>query len=171
MYRTNPVACDYALASEDAEYFKAVCVLPFAYRRELLARFEAENGTPALIEVFAQFMGMANSVVANNREMAEMLLISVGHCDERTAESANLPTIFGALHGVVLANRARSQGGMCEGCAYRLATPANQSPITSLDAADALEECSARFMCHVRGLDDEGEPTRLCAGFAQLSTR
>jgi hypothetical protein len=165
---TNPTACDYALASEDADFLKAVSLLPSQERRDLLSRYKQRNGLTALLDVFAQFIGLANSVVTNNREMAELLLITEGGCTERTAESAHLPTIFGALHGAELANQVERPKALCEGCAFRLGTPANQSPITTCDASWSAET-DDRFMCHVRGLDDDGEPTRLCAGYAAIT--
>lgn len=81
-----------------------------------------------------------------------------------TAEQANLPTMFGALQGVVLAATVDPRG-TCAGCAYRLGTPANTSPVTTSDAIYCRQELS-RFYCHA-DLDDQGNPVRTCVGHAK----
>jgi hypothetical protein len=159
-------ATDYALTASEAEYLKAVCLLPAAERAELLARYSDEHGTAALLHIFTAFVGLANSVVANNREACEMILIIDGHMWPEQAAHANLPTIFGALQGVQLAARVR-QSKTCQGCAFRLGTCANQSPITTADAI-WCEETDDAFLCHERGLDADGNPTRACVGYAQV---
>lgn len=78
-----------------------------------------------------------------------------------SAEKINLPSLFGAMNGVLLAAKVDPKGA-CHGCAYRLGTAANQSPCTSLDAEYTLQNLDP-FMCHA-DLDDKGEPTRPCVG-------
>lgn len=55
--------------------------------------------------------------------------------------------------------------GTCPGCAYRLGTPANTSPVTTSDAIYCRQELS-RFYCHA-DLDDQGNPVRTCVGHAK----
>ena len=63
------------------------------------------------------------------------------------AEKINLPTLFGALHGVVLAAGVKSDK-TCGGCAFRLGTPANQSPITTGDADWYFHPGEGDCLCH-----------------------
>ncbi|WP_143501540.1 hypothetical protein, partial [Pseudomonas aeruginosa] len=113
--------------------------------------------------LFAQVLGMANAVAENCRAMVELILIERGE-HPHTAEQANLPTMFGALQGVVLAATVDPRG-TCAGCAYRLGTPANTSPVTTTDAIYCRQELS-RFYCHA-DLDDQGNPVRTCVGHAK----
>lgn len=156
------LADDYSMSIEDAQELLGTVCLPFDIRQKLIGRYYKEHGLLALVNLFAQFIGMANSVVVNNREMAELILISQGGMWPQEAERANLPTIFGALNGVLLASKV-DQGKMCEGCAFRLGTPANQSPITAIDAGHCLSE-GVNFLCHDV---EDGQPKRLCRGFAR----
>ena len=118
------------------------------------------------MELFSQFIGMANSVIENNREMLELFLITECHVHPYTAEKINLPTLFGALNGIEIAERVE-ESKTCTGCAFRRGTCANQSPITTIDAKDAVEGDIGQFMCHT-DLDDNMEPTHKCIGYAQL---
>lgn len=79
------------------------------------------------------------------------------------------PTIFGALNGVVLAEGI-DPAPLCPGCAFRQGTAANQIPSTTCDADFCSHPDEQPFMCHA-GLDERGEPTRGCPGFAQLRAR
>jgi hypothetical protein len=89
--------CDYQMNDRDADALRAAAVLPHEFRRKLLAKHLREYSRAALVDLFSQFIGLANSVVANNREMVEMLLVIEGKMHPQTAEKANLPTVFGAL--------------------------------------------------------------------------
>lgn len=161
---TDPKATDYAISDDDARELLGVVTLPHEYRSMLLTKYAAERGTVALAELFSQFIGLANSVVANNREMAEMLLITEAKMHPHEAEKVNLPTLFGALNGVILA-RGVDQSKTCGGCAFRLGTCANQSPSTTCDA-DWCSDGEVQFMCH-EDLDPAGNPTQKCTGFTQ----
>lgn len=161
-------ASDYAMTNEQAEALKGIALLPHADRVRALRLYAKHFGQRGLVDLFAHFIGMANSVVANNREMVELFLASEGIVHPEKVHHVNLPTIFGALVGVGLANSVE-QAKTCGTCAYRLASPPNQSPSTTLDAAYQVEE-RADFMCHER-LDEREEPTTLCAGHAQRAAR
>jgi hypothetical protein len=160
-----PKAIDYAMSDAQADALKGATLLPFDIRQRALQAYLAEHGPTALIDLFAQFIGLANSVVASNREMIEIILVVEGGEHPYSAEKANLPTIFGALCGVALANSV-NQKKLCHGCAFRLGTAANQSPVTTCDADYAQSEIGLDFMCHEK-LDDAGNPKAICAGYAQ----
>jgi hypothetical protein len=138
-------------------------LLPFDLRVQLLQQYLTKHGVDALTQLFAQFIGMANSVVANNREMAELVLISEGNVHPHTAEKINLPTLFGAAMGAKN-SLGIAQGPLCIGCAYRIGSAANQSPVTTIDAQSCKED-GEKFMCH-ENLDGSGKPTKLCVGHA-----
>lgn len=95
-------ACDYRIPADAAEHLKGVVVLPAATRRELLARYVEEHGAAALADLFAEFIGLSNSVVENSRECIEYMGILALHPDPE--HRPNLPTVFGALCGVALVN-------------------------------------------------------------------
>lgn len=159
------LSCDYdGLSLADAEYLKSVTLLPVDLRRELLERYVAEHGASALLEIFAQFVGLANSVVLNNEDMVHLLGWISGELHPDGGIPPNLPTIFGALQGVGVAALA-GDAATCNGCAYRRGAIANQSPITTLDAVTCVDD-RQRFMCHERELTDDGEPTLTCIGYA-----
>lgn len=158
------LATDYTLTTEEANFLTMLVCVRQPERLALLEQRRRTHGVDATITLLAQAIGMANSVVANNREMIELLLITKGGEHPYTAEQANLPTMLGALQGVEIVagiDPART----CEGCAYRLGTAANQSPVTSSDAKYVLE-VPTDFLCH-EDVDDHGNPKHLCRGFAQ----
>nr|WP_139181169.1 hypothetical protein [Pseudomonas aeruginosa] len=130
---------------------------------QLNAKVAAQRDPATMLDLFAQVLGMANAVAENCRAMVELILIERGE-HPHTAEQANLPTMFGALQGVVLAATVNPRG-TCAGCAYRLGTPANTSPVTTSDAIYCRQELS-RFYCHA-DLDDQGNPVRTCVGHAK----
>lgn len=161
----EPKACDYALPKEGADILRGAVLLPADMRRKLLRRYLRSHDVPALIDLFAQFIGLANSVIANNREMIELHHITENGMHPNQAEQINLPNLFGALHGVELALGV-DQAKVCGGCAFRLGAPANQCQPTTADAAWCLINESDPFFCH-EDMDDSGRPKHLCRGFAQ----
>jgi len=159
--------CDYAMSPADADNLRGIVLLPHDLRIMALRRVALKGKTRAqIVDLFAAFIGMANSVVENNREMIEMELVTAGGFHPNTAEKINLPTIFGALGGVAVAAGCQSPK-RCGGCAYRLGTPANQSPCTTLDAEQCADEREL-FHCHEE-FDDAGNPVRVCAGWAEAT--
>jgi hypothetical protein len=159
----EPVAIDYALTDGQSDALSGAVLLPVDLRREILAKLPKA----ALVELFAQFIGLANSVVANNREMIELAGIISGEMHPDKAHQINLPTIFGALVGAKLANAAATDK-VCAGCAYRLGTPANQSPVTTCDADWCDKGSGYDFMCH-EDLDESGNPTHICRGHGRVT--
>jgi len=106
---------------------------------------------------------MANAVAENCRSMTELILIEEG-MHPHSAEKANLPTMFGALQGVILADGVDPRG-TCASCAYRLGTPANTSPITTTEASYCQSELQ-KFFCHAE-FNEAGEPIKQCVGHAK----
>ncbi|MFT0517320.1 hypothetical protein [Pseudomonas faucium] len=133
-------------------------------RRTMVRQVLEQHGTERLVEMLAQFIGMANSVVANCAEMSDMVLIHECGVHPDKFDSVNLPTIFGACQGVKIASKC-DPAGACHGCAYRLGSIANQSPITTSDA-EFMAHDRKGFMCHAE-LDERGEPLRVCVGHAK----
>jgi hypothetical protein len=166
MRADHATAVDYTITRPDAENLRGIVLLPADIRQMALKKYVERHGVGDLIALFSQFIGLANSVVANNREMVEIILITEGGMWPNSAEQANLPTIFGALNGVVIADGI-DQSKLCEGCAFRVGTSANQSPVTTCDADWQSHPGNANFMCHM-DMDNEGQPKKACAGFAQL---
>lgn len=156
----------YAISRADAEMLMGATGLPLEARLMVLRHHLADRSADAVLDLFAQFIGLANSVVENNREMVEIVLMVEGGMSDRMAEKINLPTIFGALQGIRLADGV-DQSALCQGCAFRPGTPANQSPSTTCDADYCAHPGEANFMCHA-DMDERGEPTRACPGWAQL---
>lgn len=153
----------YTITPAVAEILMGAVGLKDGVRREVLDKLLGDRA--AVLETFVQFIGLAQSVVENNREMIEIILITEGGLTDREAEKANLPTIFGALNGARLA-WGIDPAGLCHGCAFRSGSCANQSPITTTDAHDCSQPGEDNFMCH-ENLDDRGNPTKACAGFAK----
>ncbi len=155
---------EYSFTNEQADALLAMCIQSTGKRARLLRRYYEQHGAAGIISLFANFIGMANSAIANNREMIELLLIIEGGMPPNVVEAANLPTIAGALHGVKLANSV-NQKKTCGGCAYRLGAPANQSPVTTADAGWSRRN-GTDFLCHEK-LDENCQPYTLCRGYAQ----
>jgi hypothetical protein len=157
---------DYNIRPRDAEWLSGTVMLPLDIRRLSLIKFVEQHGPEALLEAFAQFMGLANSVSANGASMCSLTRIMDGteHPD-RPEERVNMPTPFGALQGAILAAKSDTPA-RCATCAFRLGTIANQSPITTADADYCSHPGEQEFFCH-EGAGDNDHPTRACAGFAQ----
>jgi hypothetical protein len=157
---------DYRMTDEDAAQILGVSSLPHDIRVLALKRYAATWGQPALIELFSSMLGMANSVIENCKEHAQDILVTHYGCYPEEAEKINFPTLFGAAAGVKLANANKAKN-TCHGCAFRHGTVANQCASTTSDADYCLDGASGDFMCH-ENLDDAGEPTKICRGYANI---
>lgn len=157
-------ADDYSMTPEHAKWLKGASLLDLELRREVLAKMLDEVGPAGLVEAFAQFIGLANSVVSNSHDFLELAAIVHGDMHPYQAEKINFPTIFGALMGVPLAEFGCDQA--CHGCAFRLGSAANQSPATTVDADWCGHPGEQPFMCHEDM--DKGEPTKICQGWLRL---
>lgn len=157
---------EYSMTPTDASELACIVTLDLANRCDALGRYAQRHGSQRLVELFAQFIGMANSVSANCAEMSDMVLISECGVHPDRFDSANLPTIIGACNGVVLAAKCDPVGA-CYGCAYRLGSIANQSPVATADA-DFMAHDQKGFLCHAY-VDEVGEPTKVCVGHAKAN--
>jgi hypothetical protein len=155
----------YEITAADAGALLGASGLPVDLRREILAHYAKENGAEALVALFANFIGLANSVVANCHDALEIFGMAHLGMHPYEAEKLNLPTIDGALFGVRLTAGVEVDG-ICDGCAFRLGSHANQSPLTTCDADFCSHPGEVDFMCH-EALDDKGAPTKGCAGWAR----
>ncbi|MDG9927466.1 MULTISPECIES: hypothetical protein [unclassified Pseudomonas] len=154
-------ATDYSITAADAKELAGAVLLPADLRRKVLEKMRTQRTADQMLDLFVQILGMANAVAENCRAMVEMILVTEGGMHPHTAEQANLPTMFGALMGVQLADGVDPKG-TCHGCAYRLGTPANTSHPTVDDAAYCREQ-GKKFFCHAE-MDDLGQPTKTCIG-------
>ena len=158
-------AAEYALTEDQASWLAGIVQFPQEMRAEVLSAMLEREGPQAIVNAFAGFIGLANSVAENCRdwlELAGMLHADLGPYE---AEKINCPTIFGALMGVRLAKHGCAEA--CAGCAFRLGTAANQSPCTTDDADWCGHPGEQPFMCH-EDIDEAGEPTKICKGWLKL---
>jgi hypothetical protein len=153
----------YSLTKDEAVNLGAMSFMPHDMRLELLEKYHREHGTAALIRMFSQFVALTKSIEENTREFIEMYLICECNHTPENAEKINLPTILGACQGAQMAIPPTK--GMCDGCAFRIGTAANQSIVTTADATYCSED-RVKFMCH-ESLDERGEATKPCAGYAR----
>lgn len=163
-----PANCEYSMTRDDAIELAGIAQFDLAMRREALTGYLQRNGSQRLVELLAQFIGMANSVAENCAEMSDQVLIEECGVHPDKFTSVNLPTIIGACQGVQIASKCDPKGA-CHGCAYRLGSIANQSPITTCDA-EFMAHDRKGFMCHAH-LDEQGEPTKVCVGHAKAATQ
>lgn len=160
--------CEYSMSRDDATDLAGIAQFAFEMRRETLTVYLQRNGSQRLVELMARLVGMANSVAENCAEMSGQVLIEECGVHPDKFERVNLPTIIGACHGVLSASKCDPKGA-CHGCAYRLGSIANQSPITTCDA-EFMAHDRKGFMCHAH-LDEVGDPTKVCVGHAKAATQ
>lgn len=157
-------ALEYELKAVEAEFLLKVVEASTQEREVMLSRYANAAGAEDVIRLLSQLIGCANAVIENCRVGAIDLLITEGGLHPHVAEDINLPTLAGAMAGVKLAAEVDPRG-VCSGCVYRHGTHANQSPVTTEDAA--YSACGSRkFMCH-ENLDHRGSPTQVCIGHAK----
>lgn len=162
-------ATDYDIAPEVATLLMGIALLPAAERRNALVYLGRQFGAGALIDAFAQFVGLANSVASNASEHAQNLLVEMGQVHPHTAEQINMPNIVGALQGLQLVPGI-DPAPLCHGCAFRKGSIANQCFPTTLDAELCSQPHERPFMCH-EDVDEQGKPKCACRGFAQARAR
>lgn len=153
-----PAQQDYYLTIADASLLVDIIQKSDAERHAALLKLPKDR----LVWMFAEFIGLANAVVANNREMVELILIQENVVHPHRSHQVNLPTIAGALTGVE--NAALSGGAdVCGSCAFRLGTVANQCETTAIDVSGCLDD-DERFLCH-EDVDDADRPKHSCRGW------
>lgn len=156
---------EYQLTDDQASWLAGIVQFDPEMRREALAAMMKQEGADALIDAFAGFIGLANSVAENCREWLQLAGMLHGDLGPFEAEKLNCPTVFGALMGVKLAKHGCDDA--CHGCAFRLGSAANQSPSTTSDADWCGHPGEDPFMCH-EDLDERGQPTKVCQGWLRL---
>lgn len=135
-------------------------------RLEILLRYAVQEGAEALLELFADLTELSEQVIENGKEHAIELLIQETDLHPYSAEKVAYPSLKGALVGILQAERVppHARARVCQGCAYRACTVANQCFETQQDTNMVLENAS-NFLCHARGIDEvSGEPMRPCIG-------
>lgn len=157
----------YSFTKKQAEGLAGCVVSTNEIRVLWLKKYHDKNGIDSLLSMMANFIGMTNSVIKNNREVIETALITDAKYHPHEAEKINLPTPFGALIGAMNAVGV-DQEKTCEGCAFRKGTVASQCAPTQTDVIGCIED-QQPFMCHYN-MDDDDKPTRKCRGFTQLKT-
>jgi hypothetical protein len=157
---------EYTLTREQAMTLGGAAGLSRDIRKMIFEKIAKDEGVAALADLFAQFMGLANSVVENNRQALELFGLCHLGMEPWEAEKLNLPTIFGACNGAAI-SQGIEQDGLCHGCAFRLGSAANQSPSTTCDADFCAHPGEQPFMCHEDMIDAE-PPSKACAGFSRL---
>lgn len=158
-------ATDYEIRPDLASLLYGVATMPFEERVLALGAIGHKYGARELLELFAQFIGLANSVAENAKEHAQDLLIVMGGVHPHTAEKINMPCVLGALNGLHLVEGIDT-ATVCHGCAFRKGAIANQCWSTTMEAEQCTTPGEANFMCH-EDMDELGKPTKGCRGFAQ----
>lgn len=158
----------YSFDKETREMLMGAVGMPRDVMVEILEHHLEHKSAGHAIDVLADFIIMARTVVENNREMIEDFLVMAAVLHPHESAKINLPTLFGALNGLELAEEV-DQNRVCAGCAYRVGTCANQSPVTTCDA-DWQQKNDDMFWCH-ENLKDDGSPSRKCTGFLQQRKR
>ena len=155
----------YEFSQDDRYNLGALHLLPREHRITIMNKYLGTHGITALLNFFANYVGLTNSLLHNAEEMAIMTCITEGKMNPTSAEKINLPSLLGAFNGMALSS-GTDQSKLCGTCAYRHGSIANQCLITVSDAISCQEGRDGHFMCH-ENLDDKGEPTQACAGYAQ----
>lgn len=146
---------DHNMSKRDAKELRGIPLLPREIRIQFLHKFYGRKTKSELIELLADFVGIANQITKSSEEVIAALL------KPEDAARLNMPTLDGALAGVQLA--VDPVPGMCHGCAFRQGSAGNASPVTTWDAEDILKN-GGKFMCHAK-FDKRGKNSKLCAGF------
>lgn len=157
----------YKFEKEIREMLMGAVGMPRDVMVEILEHHLGHRSAGHAIDVLTDFIIMARTVVENNRLMIEDFLVQEDVLHPHQASKINLPTLFGALNGLGLADGV-DQDKLCSGCAYRIGSPANTSPVTTCDA-DWQQQNDDMFWCHK---DMDGDtPTRKCIGFLKKKAK
>lgn len=146
---------NYILSRADAQFLIDLLSLPLDEQEKELNNKARNN----VYRLFLQFIALTHSVMRNNFEVVK------SDIDPAMHNRISLPTIFGALNGIVLANGI-DPSTLCPTCAYRIGTPANQTLPVAIDAMWCASKLDEPFYCHA-DKSPEGYPTKACAGYAQ----
>ncbi len=89
-------ATDHNIHPDLAKELRAIAAVPMDLRRPALRRLAAKIGNAAMVDLFGEFIGLANQVAFNACEQAKDLLVLQGHVWPHEAERINMPCILGA---------------------------------------------------------------------------
>lgn len=156
---------DYEIDLIAANALKGALLMPHDLRVKVLTHLSEMRSERLMIELFSQFIGLANSVLANSRDFLEIAGIVYGDLGPYEAEKINFPTLFGALNGLALTQFGCDK--CCSGCAFVKGTHANQSPSTTIDADWCGDAGQPVFSCH-EDVGEDGEPTKICQGWLRM---
>jgi hypothetical protein len=151
----------YSISPEESALLLGALHLPERERTETLVRF---LDGPNASRLLSQFMGLAAGVYQNAREFMEIEIVVQTGEYPHSVEKWNFPTLTGALLGIRTSHGVK-QDGLCEGCAFRLGTHANQCESTNIDARGQCAPGEPPFLCHMT--EDGKEPHSPCVGWAR----
>lgn len=117
-------------------------------------------------EVLIHLVELSEQVIGNAEEHAIGMLIAEGNMHPHQAEKINFPSLKGAALGLAAAEcvAADARQRLCDGCAYRQGTVANQCMPTQTDAQWAID-LDHDFSCHINGYDEATDTsTQPCVG-------
>src|SRR3954470_16675722 len=99
---------DYSMTVEQARDLIGAAVMPAQYRKQLLRHMMKGRGAEAMIDLFAEFIGLSNAVAHNCRAMIteHHRQAAIGNIPPDKLDQLNLPDVVGALRGVILADGA-----------------------------------------------------------------
>lgn len=155
---------NYVFTEDQMRFLGGLVILPHNDRVEILHRiYQDLNYKPEdMIEMFSNFIDLANTVVENCDEHIRLYAITEMGMHPNDADRINMPSILGAVKGVEI-TQGLDQAKMCHGCAFRRGSVANTCLVTTMDT-EYCEENLDVFMCH-ENLTDNGNPTKKCRGF------
>lgn len=136
-------------------------------RAVFLTQQLSQKSSDELVQLFTAFFDLSELFTKACVEAIEVhVLANTDIYPDRM--NINVPSLEGALHGQLLAQKAPNKSVLCKGCAYRCGTFANFSAYTLTDVGEALEQDKI-FYCH-EGIDEarnDFSKAKPCKGWAQ----
>ncbi|MCG2572266.1 hypothetical protein LVY74_01675 [Acinetobacter sp. ME22] len=145
---------------------------PKAERLNAIQAIFADKSKDEVLAAFHSVFWTGVDYAASCDETLHLHLVTTGDIHPYTVEKLNMPSFQGALHGLILAQKAPKQAVLCESCAYRCGTLANHSLTTQADLAYAIKNEKV-FYCHkdIENLDcptsEDRKRMKPCKGWAQ----
>lgn len=146
--------------------------LPEAERLQAIKDNFSAKTHDDLLNLLGNVLNVAVNYAQSCDETLHLHLVTTGDIHPYTVEKLNMPNFHGALHGLILAQKAPKQAVLCESCAYRCGTLANHSLGTQGDLAHAIKNGEV-FYCHkdIENLDcptsEDRKRMKPCKGWAQ----
>lgn len=152
----------YAFTREESCNLASWLTFGHEDRVQFIRNYIALKDPTEIASLFSNFIGMAQTVVENCEEAAQMIALTEFGANPHDVEKMNMPCLGGAIVGYEM-SAGVDQGHLCHGCAYRKGSVANTCLVTQADAVYCHDD-KQTFMCH-ENLDASGEPTQKCRGF------